>query len=84
MTVTIKINPDVHKIVVVWGSNTFGFVTLATAIGFIEQQSVGVNDYSKLVTSIATAMSDDKDDDLQIFDIESYVDLFMDDEDEDV
>lgn len=76
------INVDVHKVVVVFEGTEFGFTSLAASIGFIEQQYAGVKDYNKVLNVIATAMSDDKADNVQIYDIEMYSDLFIDDEDD--
>lgn len=76
-----QVNTEMHKVVVIFKDNYIGFSSLTMAIGFIEQAYLG-EDYTKVMNRIATALSDDKDEDLQIFDIATYADLFM-DEDED-
>ncbi|MFE1915007.1 hypothetical protein [Streptomyces anandii] len=82
------INTEVHNVVVIFEGVEYGFTGLAAAVAFIEQQYAGVKDKTKVFNQIATAISDDKADNLQIFDVDSYSDLFMDedeneDEDED-
>lgn len=80
---TNMVNPQEHKFVVVLDGNAFGFTTTAAAVSFIEEISAG-RDASKLLIAIATAMGDGKGEDFGIYDIESYVDLFMDDEDDEL
>lgn len=77
------INTEVHNVVVIFEGVEYGFTGLAAAVAFIEQQYAGVKDYTKVFNQIATALSDDKDDHLQIFDVDSYSDLFLVEDDED-
>lgn len=81
MNINTTVNSNLHKIVVVLEGNALGFTSLGTAVSFLEEVYCG-EETSKLFNAIATAMSDDKADDLQIFDIETYADLFMDDVDD--
>lgn len=76
------VDPNKHKIVVVICGSAFGFGSIAGAISFVEE-AYATSEPVKLFNAIAIALSDDKEDDFQIFDIETYSDLFIDDEDED-
>lgn len=76
----MAVNRNLDKVVVVIDGTEFGFTTLSAAISFTEEQLKGEKDYNKVINSIATALSDDKEDDLQIFDIDTYAELFLDDE----
>lgn len=76
------VNRDFHKVVVVVEGEAYGFSNLSTAVLFIEEINKGA-DYSKVFDQVATALSDDKEDSLQVFDIDIYADLFLDEDDED-
>lgn len=82
MSVTI-VNPEMHKFVLAKGDSTIGFSNLTMLVATVEQFYLG-EDGSKILARISEAMSDDKGDDLQIFDIDTYVDLFMDNDEDDL
>ncbi len=79
MNYSSKVNPQVHSVVVVIEGDATGFISLHRAIRFIEETYLG-EQAVKIFNAIATAMSDDKEDDFQIFDIDTYADLFMDED----
>ena len=78
-----EINPNFHKAVVIIEGNAYGFTQLHYAISFVEEINKG-EDFSKLFNTIATALGDDKEDGVQIYDIDTYADLFMEDDDVEV
>jgi len=75
------VNPSEHNFVVVVEGKAFGFKFFHQLAIFIEGLTAG-QDQSKVFNAIATAMSDDKEDDFQIYPIDIYVDLFMDEEED--
>lgn len=83
MSPIFEVNVNVHKVVVVLDEKAYGFTALYSAILFIEEISKG-EDVSKLFNAITIALGDDKaDGKFQIYDIETFADLFMDDDEDD-
>ena len=80
----MAVNVDVHKVVVGFNGDHFGFTTLSKAIAFIEEQFAD-QDYSKVYAEIETAIGASVNDsvDVNIMDIDTFVDYFVSDEDED-
>lgn len=81
----MSVNVELHKVVVIFNGAHYGFISLAKAVSFIEQQYIS-EDYSKVYSEISSAINagSNEDVDLIITDIDSYVDIYLDDsEDED-
>lgn len=79
---SVEINTNLHKTVVVLEGNAYGFTALHLAIQFVEEINAGEN-FAKLFNKVATALGDEKEDGVQIYDIDTFADLFMDDDSED-
>lgn len=79
--INTTVNPEVHHVVVIIDGNHLGFTGLSSAVTFVEEIYAGEQP-NKLYNAVVTALSDDKEDGFQIYDINTYVDLFMDDEEE--
>lgn len=79
MNYNTTVNPDVHTIVVIIEDTHLGFTALSKAVLFIEEV-YSSEEAAKLFNLIATAMSDDKDDNFKIFSMEEYVDLYLDED----
>jgi len=79
----VSVNTEKHKVVVMIRDFHCGFTSLSKAISFIEEQ-VNDDDYSKTFAELAQAMSagSNEDVDLRIVDIDSYIDVYLDDEDD--
>jgi hypothetical protein len=81
----VAVNIQKHKAVVVLNNDVksaFSFPHLYSAVGFIERQ---VLEEDKVFTVVNDAFNDGAEYDgnhYQIFDMQSYVDIFIEDEDE--
>ncbi len=78
----MTVNLQVHKIVVMLDDNACGFTSLSSAIQFIEEAYAG-QDYSKIYTEIELGINDPANSDLKIYDIDTYADTFIEDEEDD-